>query len=270
MKTVLLVDDDNTILLGTGVRLKGMGYTVYTAKDVVVLDISIPAGDGFLVAERLQNPVGSAATPIIFMTASDNPALPERAMKLGAVGFPKKPFDATSLADTIESALSPGDNWRPSVAVYRPPRSTPAQPHQVHRGTADSLTGISTGASGRPRSVGVCKFKRNSAFCGEALEEADLKFARDAERVAGAETQPANLPRAGAGDIDELCLLLERQNLAAVDRFELLSSSLSEPVGAVRFDRLREAINNLDFQLGAELLRQAVLPKETAAAGARG
>jgi hypothetical protein len=31
-------------------------------------------------------------------------------------------------------------------------------------------------------------------------------------------------------------------------------------VGAVRFDRLRHAIDNLDFQLGAELLRQAVLP----------
>jgi CheY-like chemotaxis protein len=131
MKTVLLVDDDNTILLGTGVRLKSMGYTVYTAKDavsavsavrknepdVVVLDISLPAGDGFLVADRLQNLVGSAATPIIFITASDNPALRERAKKLGAVGFLRKPFDATSLADAIESALSPGDNWRPSIGT---------------------------------------------------------------------------------------------------------------------------------------------------------
>jgi CheY-like chemotaxis protein len=131
MKTVLLVDDDNTILLGAGVRLKSMGYIVYTAKDavsaisavrkcepdVVVLDISLPAGDGFLVAERLQTLVGSAATPIIFITSSDNPALRERAKKLGAVGFLKKPFDATSLADAIESALSPGDNWRPSIAV---------------------------------------------------------------------------------------------------------------------------------------------------------
>ena len=131
MKSVLLVDDDNTILLGTGVRLKAMGYRVYTAKDavsaisavrknepdVVVLDISLPAGDGFLVADRLQNMVGSAATPIIFMTASENPGLRERATKLGAVGFLKKPFDATSLADAIEMALSPGDNWRPSIAV---------------------------------------------------------------------------------------------------------------------------------------------------------
>jgi CheY-like chemotaxis protein len=108
-----------------------MGYRVYTAKDavsaisavrknepdVVVLDISLPAGDGFLVADRLQNMVGSAATPIIFMTASENPGLRERATKLGAVGFLKKPFDATLLADAIEMALSPGDNWRPSIAV---------------------------------------------------------------------------------------------------------------------------------------------------------
>jgi CheY-like chemotaxis protein len=129
MKSVLLVDDDNTVLLGTGVRLKSMGYTVYTAKDavsavsavrknepdVVVLDISLPAGDGFLVAGRLQNMVGSAATPIIFITASENPTLRERAKQLGAVGFLQKPFDATSLADAIESALSPGDNWRPSL-----------------------------------------------------------------------------------------------------------------------------------------------------------
>jgi CheY-like chemotaxis protein len=125
MKRVLLVDDDSTVLLGIGVRLKSMGYTVYTAKDavsavsavvknspdVVVLDVSLPAGDGFLVADRLQNLVASAATPIIFITANENPALRERAMNLGAAAFLTKPFDATTLADAIESALSPGDNW---------------------------------------------------------------------------------------------------------------------------------------------------------------
>ena len=35
MKSVLMVDDDNTTLLGIGVRLKAMGYTVYAAKDAV-------------------------------------------------------------------------------------------------------------------------------------------------------------------------------------------------------------------------------------------
>jgi CheY-like chemotaxis protein len=130
MKSVLLVDDDNTVLMSVGVRLKHMGYTVYTAKDavnavsavrknspdVVVLDITLPAGDGFLVADRMQNLVESAATPIIFITASENPALRERATRAGGVAFLRKPFDATALADAIETALSPGDNWRPRAS----------------------------------------------------------------------------------------------------------------------------------------------------------
>jgi CheY-like chemotaxis protein len=129
MKSVLMVDDDNTTLLGLGVRLKAMGYTVFTAKDavsavsavrkgnpdVVVLDISLPAGDGFVVAERVQNLSGTAATPIIFMTSSGKSGLRERAMKMGAVAFLQKPFDATQLADAIEQALSPGDSWKPQM-----------------------------------------------------------------------------------------------------------------------------------------------------------
>jgi CheY-like chemotaxis protein len=85
MKTVLLVDDDNVFLLTIGVRLKSMGYIVHAAKDaanaitvvrktnpdVIVLDVSLPAGDGFLVADRLKKLIVSAATPIIFVTASE-------------------------------------------------------------------------------------------------------------------------------------------------------------------------------------------------------
>src|ERR1700722_16390868 len=105
MKTVLLIDDDNIFLLTIGVRLKAMGYTICTAKygasavtvarqtnpDAMARDVSLPAGDGFLVAGRLQNLITSAATPIIFVTASEEPGLRERGMKLGAVAFLAKP-----------------------------------------------------------------------------------------------------------------------------------------------------------------------------------
>jgi len=37
-------------------------------------------------------------------------------MKLGAVGFLTKPFDALTLADAIESALSPADSWQPQAS----------------------------------------------------------------------------------------------------------------------------------------------------------
>jgi DNA-binding response OmpR family regulator len=123
MKTVLLVDDDNSIVFATGVRLKKLGYTVCTAKDavsavsavrknspdVVVLDITLPGGDGFLVADRLQNLAGSATTPIIFITASENPTLRERASKLNGSTFLQKPFAFSQLTDAIESVLSPAD-----------------------------------------------------------------------------------------------------------------------------------------------------------------
>jgi DNA-binding response OmpR family regulator len=135
MKTVLLIEDDAKLSLAYGVRLKAIGYTVHVARDavaaigyarktnpdVILLDISLPGGDGFLVAERLSNMISSAATPIVFITASKRADLRERAMKLGAAGFLEKPFDATTLADAIESALSPDQNWAPTKALLTNP-----------------------------------------------------------------------------------------------------------------------------------------------------
>jgi len=91
-------------------------------------------------------------------------------------------------------------------------------------------------------------------------EEAELRLEPQPERDADAGATVAHRPNMGSEDIDELCAMLESQNLAALDKFRLLSPSLSALVGTVRFDRLRDAIDNLDFQLGAQLLCQAVLP----------
>lgn len=119
MKTVLLVEDDKKITLAIGIRLKSMGYEVASAADavsavaqarkckpdVVLLDINLPGGDGFLVAERLQSLLQTSATPIIFITANKQEGLRKRAMEMGAVAFLEKPFDATQLADAIEMSL---------------------------------------------------------------------------------------------------------------------------------------------------------------------
>ena len=125
MKKVLIIEDDKSITLALGIRLKSMGYTVGSAADavsaisqarkldpdVILLDIGLPGGDGFIVADRLKHLHQTAATPIIFITASKQTGLRERAMDMGAARFLEKPFDATELADAIEVALNPGDNW---------------------------------------------------------------------------------------------------------------------------------------------------------------
>lgn len=135
MKTVLLVEDDRKILLALGIRLKAIGYSVVTASDAVtaisqarkhepdvaIIDIGLPGGDGFVVAERLQKLIQAASTPLIFISASKQPGLKERALRAGAVRFIEKPFDATTLADAIESALTPSDEFKtfsePEAAV---------------------------------------------------------------------------------------------------------------------------------------------------------
>jgi CheY-like chemotaxis protein len=119
MKTVLLVEDDAGIALAFGIRLKSLGYAVRFARDattavaqasqqqpdVVLLDISLPGGDGFAVADRLRRLEGAAATPIIFITASRRPSFRERAKLLGAVGYLEKPFEASLLVEALAAAL---------------------------------------------------------------------------------------------------------------------------------------------------------------------
>jgi len=84
-------------------------------------------------------------------------------------------------------------------------------------------------------------------------EEAEPLLQTPAESNQPAAGEPT--PSVAAADIEELRALLEAQNLAAVEKFALLSASLGDHLGPVRFARLQDAIEGLDFKLGAELLR---------------
>jgi PAS domain S-box-containing protein len=70
---------------------------------------------------------------------------------------------------------------------------------------------------------------------------------------------PAPLIGADEGGVrmDELCGLLDHQDLAAVEAFDALAPFFAATLSSTRFGGLREAIENLDFRLGAHLLREA-------------
>jgi PAS domain S-box-containing protein len=93
-----------------------------------------------------------------------------------------------------------------------------------------------------------------TALRSEAARMVEQDTAACAIRVA----TPGQRRNATAGDLKELCTMLECQNLAAIDRFALLSESLGETLGAVEFAPVRAAIDNLEFQDGARLLRLAL------------
>jgi CheY-like chemotaxis protein len=120
MATVLIVEDDKKVSMALGIRLSSAGYRVASAydaatalsrarecnPDVVLLDITLPAGDGFLVAERLRQNPSTCGVPIVFITASKQAGLRKRAAEYRATGFLEKPFSAQRLLDTVTNSLA--------------------------------------------------------------------------------------------------------------------------------------------------------------------
>jgi DNA-binding response OmpR family regulator len=118
-RKILIVDDDADLRLGLGVRLRAIKYaTVFAADgataiamaqrerpDLILLDLGLPAGDGFLVLERLRAIPKLAAIPVVVITARDVEESRERALDLGAVAFLQKPVDNAALLTAIRLAL---------------------------------------------------------------------------------------------------------------------------------------------------------------------
>jgi DNA-binding response OmpR family regulator len=116
-RKVLVVDDEQDVAKALKIRLKANGYNVVLAfdsvqaftmankekPDLILLDIMIPGGGGFIVAERLKQSTATHHIPIIFLTGI--PGGEERAYKLGASGYVMKPYHPEKLLETINNAL---------------------------------------------------------------------------------------------------------------------------------------------------------------------
>jgi len=118
-KTILIVDDDPDVRLGLHILLKANHYNVIFAADgmasiaearkhkpdLIVLDLGLPAGDGFSVMERLKANDGLSLIPVIVVSARDRNANMDRALKAGAKAFLQKPVDNAELLKVIRQVL---------------------------------------------------------------------------------------------------------------------------------------------------------------------
>jgi DNA-binding response OmpR family regulator len=118
---ILIVDDDPDLRRGLNVRLRSQNYdTAYATDgfsaiamaqkekpDLIILDIGLPAGDGFVVLDRLQQNASLSTIPVIVLSARDPQSTRERTMKAGASAFFQKPADNAELLNAIRAVLSP-------------------------------------------------------------------------------------------------------------------------------------------------------------------
>ena len=129
-KKVLIVEDDQELVRALSVRFRAQGFAVSAAydafsavptarsvqPDVILLDLGLPAGDGFLVMERLRNFPSLASIPIVVLTARDPETARQRAMVAGAIAFLRKPVDHEQLFQAIRRAVGDTESAAPEGA----------------------------------------------------------------------------------------------------------------------------------------------------------
>jgi len=123
-KTILIVDDDPDVRLGLHIRLKANHYNIIFAADgmasiaqarkhlpdLIILDLGLPAGDGFSVLERLKANDSLSLIPVIVVSARDVTANMDRALRAGAKAFLQKPVDNAQLLSVIRKVLGEKDD----------------------------------------------------------------------------------------------------------------------------------------------------------------
>jgi two-component system OmpR family response regulator len=114
---ILVVDDEEPIrdLVSSALRFAQFEVTVaasgiealkavsLSSPDLIVLDITMPQLDGWEVCRRLRR--DGDKTPVIFLTARDEPDEKVRGLRLGADDYLTKPFSLEELIARIHAVL---------------------------------------------------------------------------------------------------------------------------------------------------------------------
>ena len=138
MKKILIIEDDPRLALALSVRLKANGYATWIATDgimavsmavrmkpdLILLDITLPCGNGFALIEQFEEFEETRETPIILTTASRDPDLRRKSIDLGAAGLLRKPYEPDELLGVVQQVL---ERWEGAdLAPSRMPKSVPA------------------------------------------------------------------------------------------------------------------------------------------------
>jgi two-component system, cell cycle response regulator DivK len=118
-KNLLLVEDHEDNRDMYAIRLRHAGYRVFEAEDgeealdlvaehqpdLILLDISLPVIDGFMVARIVRNLDQTAAIPIVALTAHDLDANGGEARRIGFDSYLTKPIEPRDVVTCVERLI---------------------------------------------------------------------------------------------------------------------------------------------------------------------
>lgn len=114
---ILIIEDDETLRMTLGDRLRGEQYLVDVAKDaeegidkinaspfdLLIVDVMLPYHSGFELCRNVRK--SGLATPIMFLTARTSSIDKVVGLQLGGDDYVTKPFEADELIARIEALL---------------------------------------------------------------------------------------------------------------------------------------------------------------------
>lgn len=118
MKTIFVVDDNNTNLLMAKEALDGTyrALAIPSAEkmfelmakikpDLILLDVEMPGMDGYTALTKLKQIEKTAKIPVIMITAYTSDLLEAQALEAGAADFITKPFAKPVLLNRVKAHL---------------------------------------------------------------------------------------------------------------------------------------------------------------------
>lgn len=116
---VLIAEDEPSIVLSLEFLLRQANYEVRVARDgdeavrlvetfsphLVLLDVMMPARNGFEVCEKIRANPASRRTKIIMLSAKGRASEVDRGLALGADAYVTKPFSTQRLLEQVKALL---------------------------------------------------------------------------------------------------------------------------------------------------------------------
>jgi len=85
--------------------MQAVMFAVRTPPDVIVLDITMPGGNGLSALQKLKASEKTRHVPVLVVSGEINPALPAKVVELGAAEFGPKPGDIATLPSRVRDAV---------------------------------------------------------------------------------------------------------------------------------------------------------------------
>lgn len=119
-KKILIVDDEANIVLSLEYLMQQAGFEVRAvangdealalvesfAPDLVLLDVMMPAKNGFEVCQRIKSTPGLAAIKVVLLSAKGRDVEVAKGLEMGADAFVTKPFSTRELVAKVREMLA--------------------------------------------------------------------------------------------------------------------------------------------------------------------